>query len=38
LSSIVGIILFKEKLSKLNLIGLGLALIAIVILNLPNAI
>jgi drug/metabolite transporter (DMT)-like permease len=38
LSSIVGIILFKEKLSKLNLIGLALALIAIVILNLPNAL
>jgi drug/metabolite transporter (DMT)-like permease len=37
LSSIVGIILFKEKLSKLNLIGLIFALIAIVILNLPNA-
>ena len=37
LSSIVGIILFKEKLSKLNLIGLILALVAIVILNLPNA-
>lgn len=37
LSSIVGIILFKEKLSKLNLVGLILALVAIVILNLPNA-
>ncbi len=38
LGSLVGIILFKEKLSKLNAIGLILALIAIIILNLPNAI
>ncbi|MFC5284803.1 EamA/RhaT family transporter [Pedobacter alpinus] len=38
LGSLVGIVLFKEKLSKLNTIGLILALIAIVILNLPNAI
>jgi drug/metabolite transporter (DMT)-like permease len=38
LGSLVGIILFKEKLSKLNLIGLVLALAAIIILNLPNAI
>ncbi|MBK0382566.1 EamA/RhaT family transporter [Pedobacter sp. SD-b] len=38
LGSIVGIWLFKEKLSKLNIIGLGLALVAIAILNLPNAI
>lgn len=38
LGSLVGIILFKEKLTKLNIIGFVLALIAIVILNLPNAI
>jgi drug/metabolite transporter (DMT)-like permease len=38
LGSLVGILLFKEKLSKLNRIGIGLALIAIIILNLPNAI
>lgn len=38
LGSLVGIVLFKEKLSKLNFIGLVLALIAIVILNLPNAV
>ncbi|MEO5910386.1 MAG: EamA/RhaT family transporter [Pelobium sp.] len=38
LGSLVGIILFKEKLSKLNFIGLFLALIAIVILNLPDAV
>ncbi|MBU0697570.1 MAG: EamA family transporter [Bacteroidetes bacterium] len=38
LGSLVGIILFKEKLSKLNMIGLVLALAAIIILNLPNAI
>lgn len=36
--SLIGIILFKEKLSKLNFIGLILAIAAIVILNLPNAI
>ena len=38
LGSLVGIILFKEKLSKLNMMGLVLALAAIIILNLPNAI
>ncbi len=38
LGSLVGIVLFKEKLSKLNLIGLVLALAAIIILNFPNAI
>jgi drug/metabolite transporter (DMT)-like permease len=38
LGSLVGIWLFKEKLTKLNLIGLGLALIAIIILNIPNAV
>ncbi len=38
LGSLVGIILFKEKLSKLNKIGIGLAVIAIILLNLPNVI
>lgn len=38
LGSIVGILLFKEKLSKLNILGIVLAIVAIVILNLPNAI
>lgn len=38
IGSLVGILLFKEKLSKLNKIGIALALIAIIILNLPNAI
>ncbi|MBC7655450.1 MAG: EamA/RhaT family transporter, partial [Oligoflexus sp.] len=38
LGSLVGIWLFKEKLTKLNLIGLGLALVAIIILNLPDVI
>jgi len=38
LGSLVGILLFKEKLTKLNIIGFVLALIAIVILNLPHAV
>lgn len=38
LGSLVGIILFKEKLSRLNMIGLVLAVAAILILNLPNAV
>lgn len=38
LGSLVGILLFKEKLSKLNILGIVLAIVAIVILNLPNAI
>lgn len=36
--SLVGILLFKEKLSLLNKVGIGLAILAILILNLPNAI
>lgn len=38
LGSIVGLFLFKEKLSNLNKVGIILALVAIIILNLPNAI
>lgn len=38
LGSLIGIILFREKLSRLNIIGLVLAVAAILILNLPNAI
>lgn len=38
IGSLVGILLFKEKLSLLNKIGIGLAILAIAILNLPNAI
>lgn len=38
LGSLVGIALFKEKLNTLNRAGLLLALIAIVILNLPDAV
>ncbi len=38
LGSLVGILLFKEKLTKLNSFGLCLALMAIIILNLPNVI
>ncbi len=38
LGSLVGIIIFREKLTKLNIIGFVLALVAIVILNLPNAV
>lgn len=38
LGSLVGILLFKEKLTKLNRFGLGLALIAIIILNLPAVV
>lgn len=38
LGSVVGLLLFKEKLSRLNIIGLVMALIAIIILNLPNAV
>lgn len=38
LGSLIGIILFKEKLSRLNIIGLVLAVLAILILNLPDAI
>lgn len=38
LGSLVGIALFREKLTKLNIIGFVLALIAIVILNLPDAL
>ncbi len=37
LGSLVGILLFREKLTKLNFIGLVLAVISIVILNLPDA-
>ncbi len=36
--SLVGILLFKEKLTKLNIIGFVLALVAIIILNLPDAV
>ena len=38
LGSLVGILLFKEKLSKLNILGIGLAILAIAILNLTNAV
>jgi drug/metabolite transporter (DMT)-like permease len=38
IGSLVGIFLFKEELSLLNKIGIGLAILAIAILNLPNAI
>jgi len=38
LGSLIGIFLFKEKLSKLNVIGFVLALVAIIILNLPDAV
>lgn len=38
LGFLVGILLFKEKLTKLNVIGFVLALIAIIILNLPNVV
>jgi drug/metabolite transporter (DMT)-like permease len=38
LGSLAGILLFKEKLSKLNIIGFALALVAIIILNLPDVV
>nr|WP_294893894.1 EamA/RhaT family transporter [uncultured Pedobacter sp.] len=38
LGSLVGIVIFKEKLSRLNIIGFVLALIAIIILNLPDVV
>ncbi len=38
LGSLVGILLFKEKLTKLNVIGFVLALAAIIILNLPDVV
>ena len=37
IGSLIGILLFKEQLSLLNKIGIGLAILAIAILNLPNA-
>jgi len=36
LGSIIGVLLFKEKLSKVNYIGLGLALMAIVCITLSQ--
>lgn len=38
LGSLVGILLFKEKLTKLNIIGFVLALVSIVILNLADVV
>ncbi|WP_017259312.1 DMT family transporter [Pedobacter arcticus] len=38
LGSLVGILLFKEKLTKLNIIGFILALVAIIILNLADVV
>lgn len=37
-SSVLAVIIFKEKLNKYNLIGLGLAIISILVLNLQNFI
>ena len=34
LSSLIGIVLFKEKLKKINIIGLGIAIIAIIMISL----
>jgi uncharacterized membrane protein len=36
LSTVFAVVIFKEKLNKLNLIGLALAVISILVLNLHN--